>query len=133
DTFSKSRKKGVKNALVKIVNLIFGYCSVNDLITGMVIATSPIAERRMTSMCLGCFGIIWMSLTEVPTCAGTDLFLSSQYRIQLIIVIHFHLLIHFHVFIAMLNINEQVINGFAQIITLFQQHIELSGAIEFMG
>ena len=44
-------KKALAKPLLKNVILTWGYCCANALMTGTVIATSPIAENLMTSIC----------------------------------------------------------------------------------
>ena len=56
-TFGKSLKNGLKKPLVKTVIFTLGYCCVKALKTGIVIATSPIAERRITNICFIVLGI----------------------------------------------------------------------------
>ena len=58
-TFYKSLKNGLKKARVKTVILSSGCFRVSARKTGTVIATSPIAERRMTRMFLDGLGIIF--------------------------------------------------------------------------
>ena len=53
ETFSKSLKNGLKNPRVTTVIFTSGYFWVNARKTGTDIATSPIAEKRKTSMCFG--------------------------------------------------------------------------------
>src|SRR5690606_1038297 len=64
DTFSKSLKNGVKNTRVKIVSFTLGYWAANAFKTGTVIATSPMAESRMTRMCVGFSDIILLCHVE---------------------------------------------------------------------
>ena len=64
-TFFKSRKKGLKRSLVKTVSLTSGYCFVKARNTGTVMATSPIAERRMTRICVGNLAIAYMRLASL--------------------------------------------------------------------
>ena len=62
-TFFKSLKKGAKKGRVNTVNLTLGYCLLKARNTGTVIATSPIAERRITKICFGVFDI-WKRLVR---------------------------------------------------------------------
>ena len=54
-TLGKSRKNGAKNSRVKTVIFTSGYFLIKARKTGTVIATSPIADKRITNMC--CFGL----------------------------------------------------------------------------
>jgi hypothetical protein len=53
--FSISSKKGLKNGRETTVIFTLGYCKEKALSTGTVIATSPIAESRITKMCEGIY------------------------------------------------------------------------------
>lgn len=88
-------KKGLKKGLETTVIFKLGCCSANARITGTVIATSPMADNRMTAICV-------MVLDKV---SGLFLVL-IQNRIQIIIIVHLHLFVHFHEFITILYIRQ---------------------------
>jgi len=54
----RSSKNGYKTPLVTTVTLSFGYVAVSTRKTGTNMATSPMAERRITRMCAAVFNII---------------------------------------------------------------------------
>ena len=57
-TFLRSSNNGDKKPLVTTVMLSFGYVAVSTRKTGTNMATSPMAERRITRMCAAVFNII---------------------------------------------------------------------------
>lgn len=82
-------KKGCKKAGVSTTICASGYCLRNAPTTGTLIATSPIAERRMTRIRIG-------ADTERE---AINLFCRVENGIQFGIVVHLHLLVHLHVFV----------------------------------
>ena len=74
--------------------------------TGMVIATSPSADRRMTSTLLG----------------ASSLF-AIEHGVGFGIVIHLHLPIDLHELAASSDVLKQLVNSRSQVLALLHQHI----------
>jgi hypothetical protein len=78
-----------------------GYCWAKARKTGTVIATSPIAESRITAICL---------ILVDNFLSGELFFILVQHRIQVVVVVHFHLLVDFHELVSAFDIAQQIVN-----------------------
>ena len=63
-------------------------------------------------------GLFVLSLKE-------RLFLVVKYWVCRRVVVHLHLSIHLHVLASSLDVLKQLVNGKAQVLLLFEQHVEL--------
>ena len=79
---------GAHLARVSKVTESWGCCLSSAFKTGAIMATSPIAERRMTSTC----------------CSANGLLAGSENWVKLIVVVHFHLLIYLHILVTLLKV-----------------------------
>lgn len=101
-------EKGWNSDLVATVTFTSGYASFRARSAWGNIATSPIAEVRITSRCRGSFLF----------------FRGIKHGIERRIVIHLHLFVGLHVFTSGFNILDQLLDRSRKINLLRQQHIE---------
>src|SRR5690606_23252900 len=102
---SMPSKMGMKAFLVSRVTLRSGYVSRRHFKTGRHMATSPMAESRITR--------IWPILAP-----------STEYGVKFPVVVHLHLFIDFHVLVPGLDVGQQLIDGHGEVLFLFQQHLQ---------